>query len=516
MNAEAETARLEFGGFRFEPSKGLLFRDGELVRLGRRSAQLLGALLRRRGEVLTKAELIDTAWSGDAVEESNLSVQIAQLRKVLGPTGDGKAWIATVPRVGYRFAASEGAQMQWIPPERSKLPSLAVLAFDNLGGDPSQQYFADGIVEDLITGLARFRTFDVIARNSSFAYRGRPVDVRHVARDLGVHYVLEGSIRRAGQRLRVTAQLVDGEDGSHVWADNFDGPTEGIFDVQDRIVACVVATLEPRIGQAEIARSRRQRPQSLAAYDLYLRGLFLLQTLSPENSARAFGLFSEALAIEPENVMFLTGATEALTNRITQGFPAIGPDDRQMCLDLAQRGLRLAGDDATAIAMFGLGLIAARQHALGYATVQRAVALNPNGLMILLIAGSACVHCGSLADAEAYLERASTLSANEPWQRFVFTWLAHLSMIRGDYETALARANKSLSIAQSFGKARWISIAANFQLGRLSEAHRQLATFQADTPGVTVGSILEGVPTLDPQRMASIIEGLRGAGLTES
>ena len=503
----------EFGPFRVDEKTGILLKGNKPVALGRRGLKLLTTLLDRRGEVLTKAELIDGAWGDEAIEEANLSVQIAQLRKALGKTADGEEWIATVARVGYQFPASDLAGASVPASDASKLPSLAVLAFDNLGDDPSQRYFADGIVEDLITGLSRFRSFDVIARNSSFAYRGSTFDVRNVARELGVRYVLEGSVRRAGPRLRVTAQLIDGEDGVHVWAHTHDGDMEDVFDVQDRITESVVAFVEPRIGHAEIARSRRQRPQSVAAYDLYLRGQFALQVMSQLTNVRAFQLFNEALALEPDNVMFLSGASEAIQHRISQGFPPYGTDDRETCVELAQRGLRLAGNDASAIALFGISLINAREHELGYASVLRAAKLNPNSLMVMLAAGNACIQCGSLEDAVAYLERARRLGPNEPWQKFVLTALAQISMTRDAYEEALALVRQSLAVAQGYGKSRWILIAANALLGRLDEARRHLAAFRIDAPGVTIRSIREGQPNLDLQRMAAILDGLRLAGL---
>ena len=218
---------------------------------------------------------MDAAWPGTAVEESNLSVQIASLRKLLGPSPDGGEWIATIPRVGYRFVAEpEAAVPAQTQAARSEpvIPSLAVLPFQNLSGDPEQDYFADGVVEDIITALSRFKSFAVIARNSRFVYKGRAVDVRQVAKELGVRYVLEGSVRRAGDRLRITAQLVDGVTGAHLWADKFDGAVEDVFDFQDRITESVATVVEPHIQTAEIERSRRERPRSIAAYDIYLQG----------------------------------------------------------------------------------------------------------------------------------------------------------------------------------------------------------------------------------------------------
>ena len=182
----------------------------------------------------------------------------------------------TVPRVGYRFAGeAEATMLGDAPAPRSEpvAPSLAVMPFQNLSGNPEQDYFADGVVEDIITALSRFTSFAVIARNSSFVYKGRGVDVRQVANELGVRYVLEGSVRRAGDRLRITAQLVDGVTGAHLWARNFDGALEDMFDFQDRITESVATLVEPRIQAAEIERSRRERPGSMATYDIYLRAL---------------------------------------------------------------------------------------------------------------------------------------------------------------------------------------------------------------------------------------------------
>jgi tetratricopeptide (TPR) repeat protein len=288
-----------------------------------------------------------------------------------------------------------------------------------------------------------------------------------------------------------------------------------VFDVQDRITESVAGVLEPRIGIAEIERSRRQRPQSLAAYDLYLRGQFAFQTMSQSSIAEAFQLFSAAAALEPENVMFLAGASEALQNRISQGFPPYGPDDRERCIELARRGLRLAGDDASAIALFGMSLVNAREHELGFATVTRSYALNPNSLMVVLTTAIANLHCGPLEDSAAYFERGRRLGPTEQQQKFILTGQSHLAMIAGDYQRALSLATQSLSVARSFGKARWVQIAANAQLNRLDEAHRHLAAFRIDSPSVTIRSIREGQPNLDPARMVAILDGLRLAGLPE-
>ena len=220
-----------------------------------------------------------------------------------------------------------------IQTRRGEFPSVAVLPFQNMSSDPEQEYFADGVVEDLITALSRFKSFAVIARNSSFVYKGRSIDVRQVAKELGVRYVLEGSVRRAGSRLRITAQLVDGATGAHLWANKFDGAVEDIFDVQDKITEGVVAVVEPQIQQAEIKRSRRERPESLAAYDLYLRGLEKLYLDRPEDNATALEILERAIALEPGYAIALAYAAHGYEHRVGMGWPPFGEDDAKRSLN---------------------------------------------------------------------------------------------------------------------------------------------------------------------------------------
>ena len=331
-----------FGPFLLNPDNGTLLRDGELVFIGQRGALLLGALLKSPGDVRTKSELMDAAWSGTAVEESNLSVQIASLRKLLGPTPNGGEWIATIPRVGCRFVAgseaSPRAQSRGIQPV---IPSLAVLPFLNLSGESEQDYFADGVVEDIITALSRFKSFAVIARNSSFVYKGRAVDVRQVAQDPGVRYVLEGSVRRVGERLRIRTQLVNGTTGAHLWAEKFDGGLDEVFDFQDRITESVATLVEPHIQTAEIERSRRERARSIEAYDIHLQALPKLHAETEDLNKAAYALLTGAPSLEPDNAIVLAHATWALGHRHTMGWPSIGSDDRQKCAEMSRRDVPL-------------------------------------------------------------------------------------------------------------------------------------------------------------------------------
>jgi len=388
------------------------------------------------------------------------------------------------------------------------------MPFRNLGGDPEQDYFADGVVEDIITALSRFTSFAVIARDSSFVYKGRSVDVRQMASELGARYVLEGSVRRAGNRLRISAQLVDGVAGAHLWARNFDGTLEDVFDFQDKITESVAMLVEPHIQAAEIERSRRERPGSVAIYDIYLRALNKISSESAKDNAEACALLSEALALEPDNAVFLAHAAWALEHRSTMGWPPIGPDDRRKCAELARRGLEHAGGDAMLMALCGMALLlSAKDYDWGLAVVQAAVEANPNNLMIVVRAGIANLLCGSLDDALTYFHRANRLSPGDPGAHFSLAGIAHVHLIRKEYAEALTWAARSLASNPNFDVTYWILIAGNAHLGRMADAHRFLRELRELSPGVTMASIRAGHPDNDPTRVATMFEGLRLAGL---
>src|SRR5262252_2670431 len=304
------------GPFRLDAETDTLFRGGEPVSLGHRAVALLRVLVEQRGAPVSKDALMEAAWAGLTVEESNLPVQIAALRRVLGEEPGGANWIETLPRRGYRFvgpasirdqsavtAASQAANFPMTAdssnPTLPDRPSIAVLPFQNLSGDPEQEYFADGMADEIITALSRFRSLFVIARNSSFTYKGRAVDVKQVARELGVRYVLEGSVRKAGNRVRFTGQLIDATTGGHIWADRFDGALEDVFDLQDQVTARAVGAIEPRLQRAEIERAGRKPTESLDAYDYFLRGMANFPLLNRDSLLEAGRLFVRATELDP-------------------------------------------------------------------------------------------------------------------------------------------------------------------------------------------------------------------------
>lgn len=401
-------------------------------------------------------------------------------------------------------------------PVTPRRPTVAVLPFDNMGGDSEQEYFADGVVEDIITALSRFRDFAVIARNSSFVYKGRAVDVRQVGRELGVRYVLEGSVRRARDRLRITAQLVDATTGAHLWADKFDGKLDDVFEFQDQITLKVASVAEPTIRWAEIERSRRERPDSVEAYDLYLRALPMHLSQTRDANAEAIKLLLKAIELEPNNPTFLVYAGNAMLHRSTMGWPAIGTDDTALGIELVERALANARDDAVALSLSSMMLIHnLRDYDRGLVLTQRAVETNPNNLTVMIFAGITHLHLGNVDDAIAFSEHAIRLSPSLDGAHWPLTAISHAQMIKGNYEEALVWAKRSVSANPSFVCTYWMLVAANAHLGRMDEAKRHLTTLKRLSPGVTIAQVWAAQPQKDPSRVAAILDGLRLAGVAE-
>src|SRR5215469_4310447 len=269
---------ISFGRFRLDLARRELRRDKRLVRLGSRALDILCVLASAGGKVVSKDELMAQVWAGVVVEEHNIQVHISALRKAFEEDGNGESWIVTVPGRGYRLLrpreppAADGAARGRSLPIADK-PSIAVLPFQNMSRDPEQEYFADGMVEEIITALSQIRWLFVIARNSTFTYKGRPIDVKQVGRELGVRYILEGSVRKAGTRVRITGQLIDALTGTHLWAGRFDGSLEDVFELQDKVAMSDAGVIEPTLQAGEIRRSFERPTSDLTAYDLYLQAL---------------------------------------------------------------------------------------------------------------------------------------------------------------------------------------------------------------------------------------------------
>ena len=383
-----DTGPISFGRFRLDLGRRELRRDGEPVKLNGRALDILCALAEAKGEIVGKDGLMARLWPDRIVEEGNLHVHVSALRKSLDEHGEGHSYIVTVPGRGYRLAGftgaasgdSEAAPSPRPLPQPDK-PSIAVLPFDNLNGYPEQQYFADGMVEEIITALSRIRWLQVIARNSSFTYRGQPTDMKLIGRELGVRYVLEGSVRRAGGRLRINAQLIEAETGAHLWADRFNGSLDDVFDLQDQVATSVACVIEPTLQAAEIGRSIRRPTVDLTAYDLYLRAL-ALQHSPRDEFARAFDLLGQAVERDPQYGSALALTAYCYYRMDFHGWSQDVQTTRHNGLDFARRALRHDPENpevlsraACVFGYFGEGIHTA------IALIDRCLELNSNYAM---------------------------------------------------------------------------------------------------------------------------------------
>lgn len=504
-----EAGQINFGPFVLDRGARRLLSSGKTVALGQRAFALLETLAATDGPV-AKADLIEAAWPGTVVEEGNLTVQIAALRKALGPRPDGSEWILTVPRLGYRLVSSALAPPTTGP--ELDVPTIAVLPFQNLGGNGESDYFSDGVVEDITTELSRFRSFAVVSRNSAFVYKDRTLDARDVAKALGVAYVVQGSVRRGGGSLRIATQLVDGRTGSNLWAQHFDGRAEDVFGFQDEIVESVVGVVAPEILLSEIERARRKGAEILEAYDLYLQALHAIRTMTPAGNNSAELLLNRAIALAPGYAPALIYAAWVLEHRITMGWPG-AHTDRDRMIELAERALARATGDAHVMAMGAEILMAARLYDRALPLARRALEMNPNHIFVLTFAGIVLMQVGDLNEAEAALRRAIRLSPHDPFGYGPLSALAHVRLMLSDYEGAITWAQRSMAVNPTYGSTHWILISANAHLGQLEEARRLLAIYRTVAPNVTLSSIRAGRPNYYPERAAFVLEGLRLAGL---
>jgi TolB-like protein/class 3 adenylate cyclase len=396
-------------------------------------------------------------------------------------------------------------------------PSLAVLPFQNLTGDAEQEYFVDGMVEEITTAIARLPSLFVIARNSAFTYKGKPVDVKHVAQELGVRYVLEGSVRKAGNRVRITGQLIDTATGAHIWADRFDGALDDIFELQDQVASSVAGAIEPKLRQSEIERASRKPTANLTAYDLYLRAFAQSYRYTEEGVAEAVALAREALAIDPSYApaAALVGHCRVLQRQ--QGWGALLDEDIAEACRLARQALEAERDDAETIwqAAWTLFLLAG-EAAIAAAALDRALALNPNAAHAWVTRGTIDAWRNQPEAAIGALERARRLSPFDPYTSFICALniaFAHLAARR--FELAIEWADRTLHDQPRMVSAMRIKVAALAHLGRLDEARAELSRMLAFGPKLTIAGYREYARFLAPEVLELNVTGLRLAGLPE-
>ena len=509
-----------------------LTRGSEAVSIGPRVFDLLVYLLQNRERVVSKDSLLDAVWGGRIVSESTLTSHINAVRKAVGDNGAEQKLVRTFPRKGFRFVgevtevkSSDGAAREALStpddiprPSLSipSKPSIAVLPFHNLSGDPEQAYFADGVVEDIITALSRVRWLFVIARNSSFTYQGRLVDVKQVGQELGVGYVLEGSVRKAADRVRITGQLIDASTGAHLWAERFEGTLDDIFEVQDRVAQSVAGAIAPQVELAEIERAKRKPTVSLNAYDCYLRGLAHLHRGSRESLEMALPLFYKAIELDSEFASAHAMAAWCYVWRKVNGWTSESRQEVAEGTRLARRAVELGRDDAVALTRGG--------HALAYFTndldsgialLDRATFLNPNLASAWFLGGFLRIWHGELESGIAHLELAMRLSPVDPESYRMHAGIAMAHLLAGRFDAASASADQACRNLPSFLLAVGIVAASHALAGRPAEARRAIAQLRQLDPALRIANIKEWLPISRPEDLSIFVEGLRKAGLPE-
>jgi TolB-like protein len=507
----------EFGPFRLDPEAKILFRGAEPTALGQRAVALLRRLLERAGAPVSKNALIEAAWPGLAIEDSNLTVQIASLRRVFEEVAGGAAWIETLPRRGYRYVGPPVATGN-PPTETARLalpdkPSVAVLPFSNLSGETTQDYFADGMVEDIIAGLSRIKWLFVVARNSSFAYKGKSVDVRRVGRELGVRYLLQGSLRRDGDRVRISTHMIEAETAGHLWTERYDRPLDDVFALQDEIALSVVGAIEPGLRRAEVERVKRKRPDSLDAYDLVLRAQPDVYSGMPQGATKALRLLESALALDPAYALAHAFAAMCHHNLFLRA--GLHEENRAASMRHAQAAIAHGQDDALALTFAGFSIgMDGHDHGAAFAAFEAALAVSPSSALTYILGG---VILGWAAQAERAIEwgeRAMRLSPFDPWAFAAFHALTLGHFHRGRYEEAANAAHKAIQSNPAHSISYMLLAAPLAKLGRFDEAKAAAARVLELQPAFRFSQQFSGVACA-PALAAPLGEALRATGLPE-
>ena len=486
---------------------------------------LLHFLIRHRDRVVTRDNIFDAVWNGRAVSESALAVRINAARLAISDNGHQQRLIRTLPRKGLRFigdvrehGASPAPEAESTVPTRPDVPSIAVLPFTNMSDDAEQDYFADGISEDIISALSRFRSLFVIARNSTFTYKGRAADVKEVARELGVRYVLEGSVRKASQRVRVTAQLVDTEFGIHVWGERYDRPLQDIFAVQDEITDMIAATMEPEIGAAERERARRKPPEHLGAWEHHQRGMWHLLRRNREDLADAQASFRKAIELVPAYATPRAALALCRFFEITHGFTSDHAASLNELLEQGSQSVLLDPKDALAHSALGLALMEHRDYSASLAGHQIAIGLNPNSALARWAFGYGLHRADRLQEALEQFDSALRLSPRDPglWSYLTLKASTLYQLQRYDEAVRFARDAARHSIADLIWP--FVHLAAALgQLGRIAEARTAVEELRRRRPGLTVSGVRSWPHnrSRSEHSLAHMLDGLRRAGLPE-
>jgi TolB-like protein/Tfp pilus assembly protein PilF len=495
---------ITFGPFRLDLGERKLSRNGTPVRVNSRALEILCVLAAARGEIVTKDELMARVWPGLVVEENALHVHVSGLRKVIDEGQSGQSFIATAQGRGYRLvgvtcSVPEGRS---VTEDQQSLrvagTSVAVMAFQNMSGDPEQEYFADGIVEDIITGLARIRWLLVIARNSSFIYKGKAVDLKQVGRELGVGYVLEGSVRKAGNRVRITVQLIETQTGTHIWAERYDRLLDDIFAVQDEIAISVIGAIEPSLRRAEIERVKRKRPESLDAYDLVLRALPFVYKFMPHGADPAIPILRKALELDPGYADAHAALAWCFQFRFNRG--GRHEEDRAASIYHARAAVTTGGDNATALAIAGIVvLFDNRDIAAAFDLFDRALALSNSNVFALCLSATALAWRGMPELAIERARHALRISPFDTLNYLSYIALSIASFQTGRFDEARDAARRAVESNPDFSVPHALLAAALARLGQAEEARAEALQVLALEPPFSIdrySAMVELTPTV--------------------
>jgi TolB-like protein/Tfp pilus assembly protein PilF len=486
---------------------------------------LLVYLMENRTRVVSKEDLLAALWDGRMVADSTLATHVNAARRAIGDSGEEQKLIRTVARKGLRFVgdvqlvASAAASAPAAAPSPkiaarpdSSRPAIAVLAFNNMSGEAAQDYFSDGISEDLITALSKLRWFFVVARNSSFSYKGRGVSMKQLADELGVNYVVEGSVRKDRSRVRITVQLIDVATGSHVWAERYDRELADVFAVQDEITEAIVATIEPQLYAAENFRARRKAPENLDAWELVMRALSHFWRMTREDNTAAQKLLEQAVAIDPNYAQALAVLAVSRTFGARMGW-----EDTQASAEFAERaglvGLRADGEDPWAHLALGAAYSYLGRIEDSLACYETAISLNPSfslahGYYSLVLSWN-----GRFREAAEAARRALNLSPRDPFSAIFYGVAAYAAYVERDYAEAIRLSRESIRLRGDFVGGYRVLTAAAGMAGDKELAKSILPELRRVHPGISLAWVAQQLPLPLVEEREHFLEGLRRAGL---
>jgi TolB-like protein/Tfp pilus assembly protein PilF len=517
----------QFEGYTLDTARCLLRSADREIELRPKSFAVLRYLVENSDRLITKEELIKAIWPDVVVTDDSLTQCVSEARQAIG---DGsQIIIKTVPRRGYRFTslvspialdtARTGTSVDAAAAHEELLahrPSIAVLPFDNLSGDPQQDYFSDGIVEEIITALTRTSWLFVIARNSSFTYKGRAVDVKQVGRELGVQYVLEGSLRKSANRVRISCQLIDTANGMHIWADRYDGSLEDIFDLQDQVTANLVSAIARQLQRAAIERARRKPTENLSSYDYFLRGMASFHQWNADASDEALRHFNKAIALDPEFATAYGMAAWCFVWRIVYGWIRESENEYADAVRLARRAIDLGPDDAVALGCGGWVLAyVGRELEAGAIFVDRARALNPSHAPTWYFSGWISVFLGDPEAAIPHFAQVLRLSPRDPLTFHTLNGIAWSHFFAGRCDEALSWAERALLENPNCKPALRISAASQALLGRRENAQVVIDRMREIDPEFRVRDLTKVAPFKRAVDLAKFEAALRKAGLPD-